>query len=90
VSNEQTVLAALANSATRTLSNIFSRGRVAKPLEPIAKPQKWGAEPMGQDVRAGHKTSSVAALAASIIVHCQLSIVNFFEFCNWLCQLSIS
>jgi hypothetical protein len=45
---------------------------------------------MGQNVHAGHKTSSVAALAASAIVHCQLSIVNFSEFCNYLFSFATS
>jgi hypothetical protein len=35
---------------------------------------------MGQDVHVGCKISNVAALAASTIVHCQLSIVNFSGF----------
>jgi hypothetical protein len=35
---------------------------------------------MGQDVHRGRKISNVAALAASTIVHCQLSIVNFLGF----------
>jgi hypothetical protein len=48
--------------------------------EVIAKPQKTGAKPMGQNVHAGCKTSNGAALAASTIVHCQLSIVNFSGF----------
>jgi hypothetical protein len=39
---------------------------------------------MGQDDRADHKTNNIAAIAASAIVNCQLSIVNFFGFCNWL------
>jgi hypothetical protein len=49
-------------------------------LEVIAKPQKTGAKPMGQNVHAGCKTSNVAALAASTIVNCPLSIVNFLGF----------
>jgi hypothetical protein len=35
---------------------------------------------MGQDVNVGHKISNAAAQAASAIVHCQLSIVNFLGF----------
>jgi hypothetical protein len=35
---------------------------------------------MGQNSHAGHKTSSVAAIAASAIVNCQLPIVNFPGF----------
>jgi hypothetical protein len=44
---------------------------------------------MGQDSRADHKTNIIAAQAASAIVNCQLSIVNFSGFCNGLsCQFS--
>jgi hypothetical protein len=50
------------------------------PNEVIAKPLKIGAKPTGQDVHVGCKISNVAALAASTIVHCQLSIVNFSGF----------
>jgi hypothetical protein len=35
----------------------------------IAKPQKEGAKPMGQDVHVGRKTSNTAAQAASAIVN---------------------
>jgi hypothetical protein len=48
--------------------------------EVIAKPRKGGAKPMGQNVHVGRKISNVATLAASTIVHCQLSIVNFSGF----------
>jgi hypothetical protein len=49
-------------------------------IEPVAKPRKIGAKPMGQDVHVGYKTSCAAAQAASAIVNCQLSIVNFSGF----------
>jgi hypothetical protein len=52
------------------------------PWEVIAKPRKIGAKPMEQDVHVGRKISNVAALAASTIIHCQLSIVNFSSFAN--------
>jgi hypothetical protein len=45
--------------------------------EPVAKPHKGRTKPMGQDVHVCRKISNVAASAASTIVHCQLSIVNF-------------
>jgi hypothetical protein len=46
----------------------------------IAKPQKGRSKSMGQDVHVGRKISYIAAKAASTIVNCPLSIVNFLGF----------
>jgi hypothetical protein len=51
-------------------------------VEVIAKPQKGSAKSMGQDAHVGRKISYIAAQAASTIVHCPLSIVNFLGFAN--------
>jgi hypothetical protein len=35
---------------------------------------------MRQDVHVDHRISNIAAIAASTIVNCQLSIIHFSEF----------
>jgi hypothetical protein len=54
-------------------------------IEVIAKPQKRGAKPVGQDLHVGRKISYIAAQAASTIVHYPLSIVNFLGFATASC-----
>jgi hypothetical protein len=46
----------------------------------ITKSQKWHLKPMAQDVYANRRINNIAAIAASAIVNCQLSIVIFSGF----------
>jgi hypothetical protein len=63
-----------------TMDNCGGGAGAAILLEVIAKPQKRWVKPMGQDVHMGRKINNGAALAASVIVNCPLSIVNFLGF----------